>query len=348
MADNNATAQAMLSSLCIFQAGGQDGAGAGAGMGPEGVRAVAAHRLCGVHAGYEAATGAADTPLPVDNTTSGVSDVCRLECPFTELVALIDQLHTTQDGCKAVSDAWTPGTSSHQVETAACEAVAGCYYIPEDLGDDAAMGGAAGTPDEDKPARCAPIYAACKLVAQNAAGTAWYCGTNGAAATAGHGSARVAAPPTLSGDGDLTTVADNVAACTFADVNGDSPMTTYDDTCLFTPPASAYVPITRCDALLATGWAHDLRDSCDATAACPLHGNAGDATPGMVAMLKLVYTAAGVAPDIASTSGSFTDGTQTNYFTDDGNPLSKSFWDVCTGIRDAVLAAPTCSSGAGR
>ena len=199
----------------------------------------------------------------------------------------------------------------------------------------------------------APIYAACKLIAQNAAGTEAACGTNGAAATTGHGTgsngpARVVAPPTLSGDGDLTTVADNVAACTFADVNGDSPGTTTDDTCLFTPPASAYVPITRCDALLATGWAHDLRDSCDATAACPLHGNAGDATPGMVAMLKLVYTAAGAAPDITSTSGTFTDGRQTNYFTDDGNPLSKSFWDVCTGIRDAVLAAPTCSSGAGR
>ena len=217
----------MLSSLCIFQAGGQDGAGAG--MGPEGVRAVAAHRLCGVHAGYEAATGAADTPLPV-NTTSGVSDVCRLECPFTELVALIDQLHTTQDGCKAVSDAWTPGTSSHQVETAACEAVAGCYYIPEDLGDDAATGGAAGTADEDTPASCAPIYAACKLIAQNAAGTQAACGADGAAATAGHGTARVAAPPTLSGDGDLTTVADNVAACTFADPGTDSPGTTTDDT----------------------------------------------------------------------------------------------------------------------
>ena len=170
------------------------------------------------------------------------------------------------------------------VETAACEAVPGCYYIPKDDGDDPV--GAA----DDTAAICAPIYAACKLIAQNAGTTETDSGANGAAATTGHGTgangpARVVAPPTLSGDGDLTTLADNVAACTFDDPNNDSPGgTRTDDTCLFTPPASAYVPITRCDALLATGWAHDLRDSCDATAACPLHGNAGDATPGMATM----------------------------------------------------------------
>ena len=83
MADNNATAQAMLSSLCIFQAGGQDGSGAG--MGPEGVRTVAAHRLCGVHAGYEAATGAADKSVKLDDMEALLAKLAALSLADKDL-----------------------------------------------------------------------------------------------------------------------------------------------------------------------------------------------------------------------------------------------------------------------
>ena len=288
----------------------------------------------------ECITGA----IHVDNTASGVSDVCRLECPFTDLVALIDLLHFTEDKCADVD--LTTGTPSVQVQTAACEAVAGCYYIPEDLGNDGTVSGTG--VNADVAASCAPIYPACKAIAQNAANTAADCGTDGAAGMSGHGTGRAHTIPTLSGDGDLTTDADNTAACTFSD-GADTGVTT-DDTCLFTPDATAYVPITRCDALLGTGWAHDLRDSCDASRACPLHGAAGGNPPGLVEMVKLVYSGAGVAPDLTGTNGVYSDGLQSNYFTDDAGtaPDGKSHWDVCTGIRDAVLAAPTCSSGSGR
>ena len=63
-----------------------------------------------------------------------------------------------------------------------------------------------------------------------------------------------------------------------------------------------------------------------------------------------LYSGAGVAPDLTGTNGAYSDGLQSNYFTDDAGtaPDGKSHWDVCTGIRDAVLAAPTCSSGSGR
>lgn len=291
----------------------------------------------------ECITGA----IHVDNTASGVSDVCRLECPFTDLVALIDQLHFTEDKCADVD--LTTGTPSEQVQTAACEAVAGCYYIPEDLGDDAAAAGSG--VNADVAASCAPIYPACKAIAQNAANTEADCGTDGVAGMSGHGSARSHTIPTLSGDGDLTTAADNTAACTFSrPAPAPTPDAFSDDTCLFTPDATAYVPITRCDALLGTGWAHDLRDSCDASRACPLHGSAGGNPPSLVEMVKLVYSGAGVAPDLTGTNGAYSDGLQSNYFTDDAGtaPDGKSHWDVCTGIRDAVLAAPTCSSGSGR
>lgn len=284
--------------------------------------------------------------ITVDNTANGVSDVCRLECPFTEVVALIDRLHVTTDACAVVD--LTTGSPSEAAQTASCEAVAGCYYTPC---VDQTGGGACGVnAGSDVIATCSPIYAACKAIAGGVAGTQADC----------------AAGPKLSGvDTVLTSFngqvsADDVAACTYSmGADGLAAGTdAADDTCLYTPPAADYdSTIVRCQALLDTNWAHDLRDSCDATQACPLHGAADAATPGLIAMVKLVYSGSGVAPDAAAYSAAWGSGfsacadatcASTNYFTDDGDANSKSFWDVCTGIRDAVLAAPTCSSGAGR
>jgi hypothetical protein len=276
--------------------------------------------------------------IHVDNTANAVSDVCRLECPFTEVVALIDRLHIGgRDLCAAVLPAMD-GTPTEAAQVTACEAVEGCYYKP---GTDAAGNAAPVGQNDDVAAVCAPIYSACNNVVQLGDGTKAACED-----------VTVAGISLSGANGELTSFtdvdeSDDVAACTFSDPDGNPG--NVDDTCLYTPPASAYDDtITRCQALLDTNWAHDLRDSCDATRACPLHGLASADPPGMIAMVKEVYSAAGVAPDATSSTGTWADGLQSNYFTDDGDQVSMSHWEICMNIRDAVLAAPTCSAGAGR
>lgn len=280
--------------------------------------------------------------IHVDNSGAGVSDVCRLECPFTEVVALIDRLHIHTDGCAAVTlDGMTEGQ-----QTVACEAVEGCFYTPCVSAAGAACTGAT----DDVAATCRPIYAAC-----NAAGAANNQGDCDALAVKLSGADNVldnsiADPPVVS--------ADDVAACTFDTV----------DKCKYTPPEADYLEtIQRCDALLATNWAHDLRDSCDATRACPLHGAISADPPGMIAMVKEVYTAAGAPPagtdtwaagDAPAAAGgngltelsglAAVAAEAAAYFLNDGNANSMTDWEVCMNIRDAVLAAPTCSAGSGR
>ena len=304
--------------------------------------------------------------ITVDNTANGVSDVCRLECPFTEVVALIERLHIHTDRCAAVD--LTTGSPGEGAQTAACEAVEGCYYTPcVDQPGTGPCGVNAGT---DVIATCRPIYAGCNDVADGVAGTQAAC----------------AAGPMLSGTDNVlasladavpVTSADDVSACTyFLGADGlAAGADAADDTCRYTPAATAYTnTIERCDALLATNWAHDLRDSCDATAACPLHGAIGATTPGMIAMVKAVYAtagaaplgganggdtwAAGASPRAAGGTGATTlaalaalggdSALAAAYFLHDGDANTKTDWEVCVGIRDAVLAAPTCSSGAGR
>ena len=188
------------------------------------------------------------------------------------------------------------------------------------------------------------------------------------------GAADCDAGPTLSGiDGVLNSPdatpavvsTDDVNACVLSDMGttGD----TSDDKCQYNPSTSTAdyeSTITRCDALLATNWAHNLRDSCDSTRACPLHGLISATPPGMIAMVKVVYTAAGAAPagtdtwaagDAPAAAGgsgattlSLTDTDAAAYFLNDGDANADTDWEVCMNIRDAVLAAPTCSAGSGR
>ena len=281
--------------------------------------------------------------IHVDNSANGVSDVCRLECPFTEVVALIDRLHIHTDGCAAVTLA---GMTAAQ-QTAACEAVQGCFYTP----CVSALGAACTGANDDVAATCRPIYAGCNALASASnqadcdALTVKLSGPDNVLANA------IASPPVAS--------TDDVAACTF-DASTNK--------CKYTPPAADYLQtIQRCDALLATNWAHDLRDSCDATRACPLHGAISASPPGMIAMVKAVYTAAGAppagtdtwtagnAPAAAGGSGATAlsglaaaSAEAAAYFLNDGNANAMTDWEVCMNIRDAVLAAPTCSAGSGR
>jgi hypothetical protein len=279
--------------------------------------------------------------IHVDNSGAGVSDVCRLECPFTEVVALIDRLHIHTDGCAAVT---LDDQMTEAQQTAACEAVTGCYYTPCISANSGACTGAA----DDVAATCRPIYAGCNAI------------------TGATQQSDCDAGPKLSGDDNVlanaaadpaVVSADDVSACTFD-----------TDACKYIPPESAYTDtITRCDALLATNWAHDLRDSCDATRACPLHGAIDATPPGMIAMVKAVYPGAGQAPAgqdtwaagdapaaaggsgaTALTSLSSVSAEAGAYFLNDGDANSDTDWEVCMNIRDAVLAAPTCSAGSGR
>ena len=88
--------------------------------------------------------------------------------------------------------------------------------------------------------------------------------------------------------------------------------------------------------MLDTNWAHDLRGSCDATAKCPLHNSASNSPDGLVAKVKLIYAnPPGSPPNLAATGHA--------YFTD-GQADTKTTWETCSEIRDAVNAAPTCSS----
>lgn len=270
--------------------------------------------------------------IHVNNADNGVSDVCRLECPFTEVVALIDRLHIHTDRCHAVD--LTDGSPDEATQTAECQAVPGCYYTPcaDDDGD--------GVCNDDSVATCRPIYAGCNGIESATEDTC-----------TGSAAPKLAGSSGTVGDGDAT------AACTW---NAD------DSTCTYMAASAEDYQntIQRCDALLGTGWAHDLRDSCDATRACPLHGAIDDAVPGMLEMVKAVYTDAGAppagtdtwepgaAPAAAGgdglTSLALTSEPARPYFLNDGNDASYTDWEVCLNIRDAVLAAPTCSAGSGR
>merc|ERR1711871_736261 len=214
----------------------------------------------------------------------------------------------------------TTGTPDEATQTAACEDVPGCYYTPcvDNTSNDACGD------DGDDEATCRPIYVGCNAIVNPDVDS---CETNG---------------PKLSGP-------DNILARTNPTDEGVTG--SYSNT------------ITRCDALLATGWAHDLRDSCDATRACPLHGDLTGDPPGMLAMVKEVYTGAGHAiagsdvwaPGAAPAANGDTN-TELNldsaaasaYFLNDGVATTLTNWEVCMNIRDAVLAAPTCSAGSGR
>merc|ERR1712146_656493 len=59
--------------------------------------------------------------------------------------------------------------------------------------------------------------------------------------------------------------------------------------------------------------------------------------------------AAGSAPDQAGGGTPSLDSAEASaYFLNDGDANSMTDWEVCMNIRDAVLAAPTCSAGSGR
>jgi len=248
--------------------------------------------------------------VPAASTTT--SDVCRLECPFVDLMGMIDSLQPTCPSPGAADDAEASKTK--------CEAVPGCYYTKKD-------GAAAQT--------CKQLYVECKKLAASAS-----------ACTS------IATAPRLWGDvklasdqaGNLTTT-----GCVFtaASAGGDA----WDDSarCDITPAAikvpkgtgsanyaDTRTPTVRCQALLDTNWAHDLRGSCDATAKCPLHNSASNSPDGLVAKVKLIYAnPPGSPPNLAATGHA--------YFTD-GQADTKTTWETCSEIRDAVNAAPTCSS----
>ena len=81
-----------------------------------------------------------------------------------------------------------------------------------------------------------------------------------------------------------------------------------------------------------------------------MHETPSSAAQGADFVFTCVGNDRNVEEVLTGTNGAYSDGLQSNYFTDDAGtaPDGKSHWDVCTGIRDAVLAAPTCSSGSGR
>merc|ERR1711907_337052 len=66
--------------------------------------------------------------------------------------------------------------------------------------------------------------------------------------------------------------------------------------------STARTPVVRCQALLDTNWAHDLRGSCDASEKCALHDSGKGAKDGLVAKMKLVYAdPPGSPPNLAAT-----------------------------------------------
>jgi len=250
----------------------------------------------------------------VPAATTSTADVCRLECPFVDLMAMVDALNPT---CP------TPGAAD-DIETSkdACQAVNGCFYTPDPDGVGAGVHS------------CGKMYDACRLLGANndtCVGTA---------------------APRVWGAGQTVALGSTAAACGFMAAGSDAG--TWDDAarCDIAPSsilagavtyADTRVPVVRCTALLNTGWAHDLRGSCDASRACPLH-TAG-AVDGLVDEVGNVFPAVGV-PDLTlqSTVNGVGSGVGSEFFTSDASDLFTTF-EICSQIRDAVNAAPTCSSG---
>jgi len=253
--------------------------------------------------------------IKVPAASSSSADVCRLECPFVDVMGMIDSLQPTCPSPGASDDAESSKDK--------CEAVPGCYYTPKD-------GGTAQS--------CKVLYTECKKLSASADACTKLDG---------------GAAPRLWGTKKLTDFANQtIPGCVYtaAVAGGDS----WDDSkrCDIAPVAikvpkgtgatsysTARTPIVRCQALLDTNWAHDLRGSCDASEKCALHDSGAGAKDGLIAKLKLVYAdPPGSPPNLAATGADF--------FTD-AKGDTKTTWEVCGEIRDAVNAAPTCSSGAG-
>lgn len=254
--------------------------------------------------------------IKVDAASNTAADVCRLECPFIDLMGMIDSLQPTCPSLGANDDAESSKDK--------CEAVPGCYYVPK---DGATAHG------------CKVLYTECKKLNANADACMKLEGTKA---------------PRLWGTKKLTSF-DNqtTAGCHFtaAAAGGD----TWDDSarCDISPVAikvpkgqsygASYAhvrtPVVRCQALLDTNWAHDLRGSCDASEKCALHDSSKGAKDGLVAKLKLVYADPPGSPPNLGASGA-------DFFTD-AKGDTKTTFEVCGEIRNAVNAAPTCSSGSG-
>lgn len=254
----------------------------------------------------------------VPAASTSTADVCRLECPFVELMALIDTMQPTCPQPAAGDDV--------ELSKNACEEVPGCYYIP-----------ATATPTAHS---CAPIYPACKLLS-----------TEGDC-TGNTTSPQVWGSQTVHPGIDHTHH-NGLDACMWS-TNGGTPV----DQCVMRPSLynaaaadtlagynTVRTPIVRCTALLNTGWAHDLRGSCDGASACPLH-TAGAVT-GLVGEIAIVFPADAFPDlDLESEVNGVGTGAAHKYFSSDAGDLHTTF-EVCSSIRDAVNAAPTCSSDSG-
>jgi hypothetical protein len=101
--------------------------------------------------------------VPAPSLTT--ADVCRLECPFVDLAAMIDSLQPTCPALTAVADAETSKT--------ACEKVPGCYYGIAKCSDPTKRTQAAcGAPATWAAQSCGVLYTTCKtLTASSAACT---------------------------------------------------------------------------------------------------------------------------------------------------------------------------------
>jgi len=296
-------------------------------------------------------TGAIKVPAASTST----ADVCRLECPFVDVVAMIDSLQPSCPTLAAAADAESSKT--------ACEKVPGCYYKIAKCSNAAQRTQAAcGAPATWSAHSCGALYTDCKALSASAAA----CTTNGPRAW---GAVTLAAddgtPDTdTSGDGTIGTLTTSACVYTAASPGGDA----WDDNarCDISPKhikapgaagsatfADVRTPTVRCQALLDTNWAHDLRGSCDATQKCSLHDSAANAADGLIANVKKIYAnPPGSPPNLAATTSPAVAGTaagpSNHYFTSNLNTDAKTEWKTCREIRDAVNAAPTCSSGAGR
>lgn len=273
----------------------------------------------------------------VESTSPSTADVCRLECPFVDLVAMIDVLQpSSTTTCPTLG-------SGDDIETSknTCEAVAGCYYKPVD-----------GVTAHS----CAELYTDCQALSADAA----TCTTNGPrvwgtslTVASDDGTDDSNGGGTDGTDGTLTT-----SGCAFTAANAGGDSWDDNDRCDIAPASivagattweEVRQPVVRCEALLATGWAHDLRGSCDATLACKLHDTASGAGDGLVARVKEVYSdPAAQPPNLANEhndNGAPSNNVGGFFTTDAANDMTT--FEICSEIRDAVNAAPTCSSSSG-
>jgi len=239
------------------------------------------------------------------------ADVCRLECPFVDLMSMIDTLNPTCPTLSAGADIETSKDS--------CEATPGCYYIKAGVGDHS----------------CGRLYDTCKTLSAN------------------NETCTGLASPQIWGTSTVANAAyQQRPGCHFVAAHS-----TFSDRCEIQPSlinsaaadtmagySTVRTAVVRCTALLNTGWAHDLRGSCDASQACPLH-DAGVVT-GLVGEVAKVFPQDGF-PDLGletDSNGVSSGTTNDGYFTSLAGDSSTTF-EICSEIRDAVNAAPTCSSG---